>query len=71
MYSVKEFGYKCLVHSLNEVLEYGKILNIPQADEDDRTMERKEISLFDYDAFREAMINAFLHNKWVEKSDAL
>lgn len=27
-------------------------------------MERKEIPLFDEEAFREAMINAFVHNQW-------
>ncbi|MBR2401319.1 MAG: hypothetical protein IKB01_00930, partial [Lachnospiraceae bacterium] len=28
-------------------------------------VERKEISLFDADAFREAIINAFVHNLWI------
>ena len=66
MYSIKEFGYKCLLNSLYEVLNYGEILNVPQADEENRVMERKEIMLFNFDAFREAIINAFLHNKWVD-----
>ena len=30
---VKEFGYKCLLYSLNDVLNYGDVLNIPQANE--------------------------------------
>lgn len=71
MYSVKEFGYKCLLYSLYEVLEYGDILNIPQADETNRIMERKEVDLFDYDVFREAIINAFLHNKWVDLNEPM
>ena len=29
--------------------------------------QRKEILLFLYEAFREAWINACLHNSWVEK----
>ena len=29
-----------------------------------RIVERKEIPLFDEEAFREAMINAFVHNQW-------
>ena len=64
MYSVREFGITCLLMSLDKVLEYGGILNVPQADESDRKVERKEIPLFDEDAFREAMINAFVHNQW-------
>lgn len=71
LYSVKEFGYKCLIYSLNEVLEYGKILNIPQVDETNRVMVRNETPLFNYDAFREAIINAFLHNKWVDKNEPM
>lgn len=65
MYSVREFGNTCLLLSLDKVLEYGDVLNVPQADERNRKVERKEISLFDADAFREAIINAFVHNLWI------
>lgn len=71
LYSVKEFGYKCLLYSLYEVLNYGEILNIPQADEKERIMERKEISLFDFDVYREAIINAFLHNEWINLNEPM
>lgn len=71
LYSVKEFGYKCLLYSLYEVLNYGEILNIPQTDEKERIMERKEISLFDFDVYREAIINAFLHNKWTNLNEPM
>lgn len=64
MYSVREFGNTCLLMSLEKVLEYGGVLNVPQADERGRKVERKEVLLFDEDAFREAMINAFVHNQW-------
>ena len=64
MYSVREFGNTCLLMSLDKVLEYGGVLNVPQADERERIVERKEIPLFDEEAFREAMINAFVHNQW-------
>ena len=37
-----------------------------QADEKDRLVERKEVPLFNQDAFREAIINAFVHNAWVD-----
>ena len=36
-----------------------------QTDETDRVVERKDIPLFDNQAFREAVINAVLHNYWV------
>lgn len=66
LYSVREFGHNCLLNSLDKVLEYGDVLNIMQADEKDRLVERKEVPLFDQDAFREAIINAFVHNAWVD-----
>ena len=47
------------------------VLNLIQADETDRVVERKEIPLFDNKAFREAVINAVLHNKWVEGNEPM
>lgn len=64
LYSVREFGYQCLLYSLDDVLRYGDVLNIIQADEMKRVVERKEVPLFENEAFREAIINAFVHNKW-------
>lgn len=64
MYSVREFGNTCLLFSLDKVLEYGEVLNVPQADERGRKVERKEVMLFDEEAYREAIINAFVHNQW-------
>lgn len=66
LYSVREFGNNCLLYSLDKVLEYGDVLNIPQADEKNRVVQRKEVPLFNQDAFREAMINAFVHNSWID-----
>lgn len=71
MYSIREFGNQCLLYTLDEILRYGDVLNIIQADETDRVVERKDIPLFDNDAFREAIINAFLHNKWVEGNEPM
>lgn len=71
LYSVREFGYQCLLYSLDEVLRYGDVLNIIQADETDRIVERNEVPLFENDAFREAVINAFLHNKWVSGNEPM
>ena len=66
LYSVREFGNNCLLNSLDKVLEYGDVLNIMQADERERLVERKEVPLFNQDAFREAIINAFVHNAWID-----
>lgn len=65
MYAVREYGNMCLLLSLDKVLDFGDTLNIPQADERDRKVERKEVKLFSEGAFREAVINAFVHNNWL------
>ncbi len=71
LFSVREFGNNCLLYSLDELLRYGDVLNIIQADETDRIVERKEVPLFDNKAFREAIINAVLHNKWTEGNEPM
>lgn len=65
LFSVREFGNNCILYTLDEVLRYGDVLNIIQADETDRVVERKDVPLFDNKAYREAVINAILHNYWV------
>lgn len=62
MSSRTEFGNKCLLYSVNEVLNYFKSINTTNVLLQDGV--RKEIALFDYEAFREAWINACLHNSW-------
>lgn len=64
LFSVREFGNNCLLYTLDNLLQYGDVLNIIQADETNRIVERKEVPLFDDKAFREAIINAVLHNYW-------
>lgn len=59
LYSVREFGNTCVLLSLEKALEYGEVLNVPRA------VERKEVPLFSEEAFREAIVNAFVHNRWV------
>lgn len=66
LYSVREFGNNCVLVSLDKVIEYGDVLNIMQADEAERIVTRKEVPLFDTQAFTEAIINAFVHNLWVD-----
>ena len=65
LYSVKEFGNSCIMYSMDKILEYGDAINIIQADERNRISERTDIPLFDYEAFHEAIVNAFVHNKWL------
>lgn len=71
MYSIREFGFQCLLYTLDDVLRYGEVLNIIQTDEKDRIVERKDVPLFDKDVFREAIINAFVHNKWVTQNEPM
>ncbi len=47
------------------------VINVFQTDESDTIVERKEVRLFDKDAFREAVVNAFLHNRWVDKNEPM
>lgn len=65
LYSVREFGNTCIMYSLDKILEYGDVIDIIQADERDRVSERRDVPLFDYEAFREAVLNAFIHNRWL------
>lgn len=64
LYSNEEFGNDCILYSLDNLLRYGDVINIMQADETNRVMVRKEVALFDKKAFREAIINAVVHNNW-------
>lgn len=66
LYSVREFGNNCILISLDKVIEYGDVLNIMQADEAERIVTRNEVPLFDTQAFKEAIVNAFVHNLWVD-----
>jgi len=60
-----EYGAQCLLISTNQVLQYFKAIDTTKVDLSEG--QRKEIPLFIYEAFREAWINACLHNSWVEK----
>ena len=57
-----EYGKKCLLLSVSEVLEYFKSINTTRVDVGEA--QRKEQALFDFPSFREAWINACLHNDW-------
>ena len=57
-----EYGRKCLLISLSEVMEYFESINYTRVNLD--SGQRKEEPLFDFPSFREAWINACLHNDW-------
>lgn len=59
-----EFGHQCLLLSAEQMLLHIKSLNATRADLSEGI--RQETSLFSFDAFREAWINACLHNTWSE-----
>ena len=71
LYSIRDFGYQCILYTLEDVLHYGDVLNLIQADETGRIVDRKDISLFENKAFREAIINAFVHNKWTSENEPM
>lgn len=57
-----EYGSKCLFLSIDEISEFFNATNTTKVDV--KGTRRKEQSLFDYPSFREAWINACLHNDW-------
>ena len=71
LYSIKEFGFDCLLYSLKNLIDYGDVINIVQSDESNRKEERYETFLFDIKSFNEAIVNAVLHNKWVEGNEPM
>lgn len=60
-----EFGEQCLLITVKQVMDYIKVFNQTRVDLSDSA--RKEEKLFPMDAFREAWINACLHNSWNER----
>ena len=61
-----EYGYKCLVVAMDQVLNYVESLNDTVIKIGTHT--REEENLFDMLSFREAWINACLHTKWERKN---
>lgn len=59
-----EYGYTCLIESLEKVINYCDALNETFVDLSVRP--RKERRLFSSEVFKEAWINACVHNKWAE-----
>ncbi len=57
-----EYGYKCLIVAMDQVLNYIEALNDTNVSVG--THQREEEKLFDMKCFREAWVNACLHTKW-------
>ena len=64
MIKKNEFSNQSLLKSFSDVMDYIKIFNTHRID--DMTKERIETPLFDEDSVREAIINAFVHNAWID-----
>jgi len=64
MLSRNEYGYKCLLSSMQDANNYVISLNETRVDIESG-LARKETKLFDTHAFEEAWTNACIHNKWV------
>lgn len=60
-----EYGNKCLLISINEVISFFNSINTTDVDLNE--VQRKEYPLFDKASFREAWINACLHNNWLNE----
>ena len=60
-----EYGMKCLISAVNEVLEYMSIINETKVKLGGK--KRIEASYFDYACFKEAWLNACVHTRWIEK----
>lgn len=58
-----EYGYKCLLVAMNKAMDYVLSFNETRVRLSGK-LQRDEEKLFDESSFREAWINACLHNKW-------
>ncbi len=65
-YALNDFGKKCILITIDQIMTYIESFNITKIDEENRFLERKDIRLFDSDCLREALLNAFIHNDWVD-----
>ena len=62
-----EFGGKCLLFAMEQAKGYIEAINIMYVDTTDRP--RREKTMFDIDAFKEAWYNACVHYKWSEANN--
>ena len=62
----EEFSHQSLVKTAKELADKVSLYMVTNVDTS--TVERREEPLFDFDAFREAWINACVHNSWVSRT---
>ena len=60
-----DYGMKCLISAVNEVLEYMDVINETKVKLGGK--KRIEENYFDYACFKEAWLNACIHTRWIEK----
>ncbi len=65
-YSLNDFGRKSLLLTIDQILYFLESLNVSRVNESNRIVERRDIPLFHSDCLREAILNAFIHNDWVD-----
>ena len=60
-----EYGNKCLISAVNDVLEYMTVINETKVKLGGK--KRIEEKYFDYASVKEAWLNACVHTRWIEK----
>ena len=65
-YSLNDFGKKTILLTIDQILYFLESTNITRLDETNRVVERRDVPLFNSDCLREAILNAFIHNDWVD-----
>ena len=65
-YSLNDFGRKSVLLTIDQILYFLESFNITKVDETNRIVERNDIPLFNSVCLREAILNAFIHNDWVD-----
>lgn len=69
MISMTDYGNKCIIESIDEILINLKGINTTAVNLDNKN--RKEQDLFIFQCVREAVVNAFAHNNWLMESPTI
>lgn len=62
--SIKEFGLTSLIDVIDRIITYSESINIIKSTMKENRKYREDITLFNQDAFNEAIKNAIIHNNW-------
>ncbi|MBR1414214.1 MAG: putative DNA binding domain-containing protein [Bacilli bacterium] len=63
-YALNDYGFKSILITIDQVINYLESFNIVMLDETNRIVERKDIPLFNSECLREVILNSFIHNDW-------